>query len=225
MRAWDCAGPSRGSCVSNNDPWSEASRPWEGDEISLSPLSRDPLLPWGSACGCSVAPKGPTLARDLAESAEAAAAADSADGGGASSETAGDAATAATLMESASTAESTGVNDTAVPVCMTVVACVSAMGSACCPAAAATGGTATVLMGALCSVVPCMHTSVDISRTCEHSRCTDERCVCLCAVLPHSQQCGAAAAAAHHQSAWRTSRMQQQKADDLWGGSNSGPSG
>ena len=24
MRAWDCVEPSRGSCVSNNDPWSEA---------------------------------------------------------------------------------------------------------------------------------------------------------------------------------------------------------
>jgi len=121
--------------VSNIAPWCDASRPREGDERCFSRLSRDPLHAWGCACGCEFA-KSRAEFWDLAESAEAAA-----DGGGPSAAMAGSAVTAEALVGSTPTGvSSSDSDDTACPVATTGDACVSAQGSACCPAGVAAGG-------------------------------------------------------------------------------------
>jgi len=98
---------------------SEAIGAGEGDENSFSPLSRDPLLCWPSACGCALLPKE-APARDLAESAE------EGDGKGApaaacSSTTAAAAAMGVTPMGSTWTALSRGTTGTAIRASKAVV--------------------------------------------------------------------------------------------------------
>lgn len=181
MQPWDCAQSPRGCCASNNAPCSEASRPREGDEISFSRLSRDPLLPWRSACGCSAKSLASALLWDLAELAEEAAA-EGAASDGSSSATAGDVTTAVTPLEIASTAESTGAEDTACVASATMGrARSSGIARGACPAAAAAIGGIAAMRAELSSRGTCNND--DIKREVRAQQVIRRGCVRECTVL------------------------------------------